>query len=164
MSEEKNVICICSMCIHLVICSFAGKKRGNTHICLITAATEHEDSAIYSIIPKILKSQICLNVREPQLCQHRIRAQGNLSEQTQLGSRLRSNPSGTKCEFTDSELVPTNLRGHRRDVVPGHFFSVQRLRRPNDSGVLLDPEVAHAFLFAVQEIPVGEGKHHIWYL
>lgn len=56
--------------------------------------------------------------------------------------------------------VPTNLRGHHGDVVPGRVLSVQRLRRPDHAAVLVDSEVADSLLFAVQEIPAREGNAH----
>lgn len=58
-----------------------------------------------------------------------------------------------------SELVPTQLRGHHSDVVPSDAFSVQRLCGPYDSTAFIDPEVPFVFFFTVQEIPAGRGNH-----
>lgn len=51
--------------------------------------------------------------------------------------------------------VPTNLRRHHSDVVPGCVFSVQRLRGPYRATDFINPEVPFVILFTVQEISVG---------
>lgn len=50
--------------------------------------------------------------------------------------------------------VPTNLRGHHSDVVPGHVLSVQGLGRPYDSSLFIYAEVPHSFHTVVYGVPV----------
>lgn len=54
--------------------------------------------------------------------------------------------------------VPTNLRCHHSDVVPGCVFPVQRLCGPDSAADFINPEVPFVILFTVQEISVGGGK------
>lgn len=54
--------------------------------------------------------------------------------------------------------VPTNLRRHHSDVVPGCVFSVQRLCGPYRATDFINPEVPFVILFTVQEISVVGGK------
>lgn len=57
-----------------------------------------------------------------------------------------------------SSLVPTSLRGHHADVVPGHVLPVQRLRSANHSAAFVDTKVPDVILPAVQEVPVDEAE------
>lgn len=73
-------------------------------------------------------------------------------------SRRPPSPPSKHSVHGKATGVPTNLRGHHGDVVPGGVFSVQRPRGPYESAAFVDPEVPHSFLFAVQVVPIRRGK------